>query len=134
MAPAIGQIKSLPDQIVQFDSQTRRPDVAGRRHLDMFAGVERERAEDAADGLREASAGILRGGGRIGKTAAPGRCPAQRMRGEAVDDECRERCGDRDEQKHQQAIVGTAAFGNRYDRKPGLVGLHRHAACRELRA
>src|SRR5882672_706442 len=67
-------IHSLPDQIVQFDSQARRPDISGGRHLDMIAGVEHERAENAADWLSEACPRILSRGGRIGKAAAPGRC------------------------------------------------------------
>ena len=53
----------------------------------MVAGVKHQRAEYTADRLGEAAGRILRRRRRIGKAAAPGGSPPQRMRGEAMDDE-----------------------------------------------
>src|ERR1700687_1083136 len=77
-------VHSLPDQIMQFDPQPRRPDISGGRHLDMIARAKYERSKDATDRLSEACARILSRGGWIGKATAPGRPPSQRMGGEAM--------------------------------------------------
>src|SRR6478735_6736280 len=100
-----GQIQSFPNQDMQFDPEPRWPDISWSRHVDMITGVEHERTENATDRLSEASTRILSGGGRIGKTAAPGWSPPQGMRGEAMDDKNRERGGYRDEYHHKQAVV-----------------------------
>src|SRR6266851_903413 len=117
---------------MQFDPQSRRPDIAGGGHLDMIAGAKHQRAEHTTDRLCEACAGILGGGGRIGKAAAPGRAPPQRMRSEAMNEIDGERSGYRNEDQHQQSVVRTATLRDRHDRKPGLVGLYRHAAAENL--
>ena len=40
----------------------------------------------------------------------------------------RERAGYGHEQEHEQAVIGTAARGDRHDREPLRAGLHRHVA------
>jgi len=47
--------------------------------------------------------------------------------------EGRERPRDRDEEEHQQPVIGAAALRDRHDRKPGDTGLHRHSLTNEAR-
>src|SRR5690349_17800610 len=54
------------------------------------------------------------------------------MRGEAVDREGGEPCRRCDEEKDEEAVVGTAALGDRHNGEPGQLALPRHAGAREL--
>ena len=50
------RIDELPDRIVQLDVELRRPNVAGRRHVDVLARAEHEGAEHAPDRLAKLAA------------------------------------------------------------------------------
>src|SRR5690606_35811562 len=80
------RVKAVPDQIAQTDDEARWPCVARRRHVDLFAGTEGERAEDAADRLRETAGGVLRGRCHAGEAATPGRSASRHTRSEAVNE------------------------------------------------
>jgi len=60
------------------------------------------------------------------KAAVPGGGAAYGAGREAVDDIGRDRGGGRDEEKHDQSIIRTAALGNRHDRQPFYAGLRGH--------
>ena len=121
-ADSDGRIEAVPDEIPQFDGEPRR---RAFRRAAACRPVSRARktmrAEHPADRLGEAAGGVLRRWARVGKAAVPGRRPAHRVRGEAVDRQGGQRCRDGDEDEDQQPVVGAAALSDRHDRQPRRI-------------
>src|SRR5258707_1025966 len=67
------RIERIPDEIVQFHREARRPSIAWPRDLDMLAGLKHDAAEHPSDRLREARSGILGRRTCIGISAVPRR-------------------------------------------------------------
>ena len=78
-------IERIPDRIGETHHEARRRLIAGRRHFDLLACAEHERAEHAADRLGEARRTVLRGRARIRVAAIPGRASPRLVRGKPMD-------------------------------------------------
>ena len=122
------RVQRVPDAVAEPEIETRRPSVAGRRHVDALAHDERDAAEHPPDRLGKALGRILRRRARVRGAAIPRRRSAQGVGGETMDDARGQRRRDDDEQENQQPVVRTAAFGDRNDREPSGACLRRHSA------
>ncbi len=82
---------------------------AWRRHVDALAGAEREGADRRAGSARRNSRPYIASPDWRRESRNPTPARAGRVGGEPMDRKGRERGGGRDEQEHQQAVVGAAA-------------------------
>src|SRR5215471_20933291 len=85
------RVERVPNEIVQFDRQPRRPPIAWRRNLDVLAGVKHDGTEHPADRLRETRSGVLGRGICLRISAVPRWRAAQLVGGQPVDRPGRER-------------------------------------------
>ena len=69
---------------------------------------------------------VERAADRESRSPRPARA-ARRASAKRWIDVAGERGRERDEQEHEQAVVGAAALGDRHERQPGHRRLHRHA-------
>ena len=99
------RIERIPDEIVQFHREARRPSIAWPRDLDMLAGLKHDAAEHPADRLREARSGILSRRICIGISAVPWRRAAQLVGGKPVDRPGRKRTRQDHECEDQETVI-----------------------------
>ena len=112
---------------MQLDFEPGRTEVAGRPHLDNLAGAKHIGAKDPADRLGETPRRIFSRWVLFRKAAVPGGGAAHGAGRQAMNDIGRDRGGGRYEEKHDKAVIRTAAFSDRHNRQPWLADLHRHA-------
>ena len=82
-----------------------RAEIAGRRHLYMLSRAKREIAEYPPHGLGVTLGRILRDWASIGKSAVPGRRPADHVGSKPVNYVSREQRGTGDEEEDKKAVV-----------------------------